>query len=131
MIIQRKWSCCIIVHSISTIAPSRDHPRYIVAKTSAIDSTSVLPTLFSGFISLLERRLSPKTDASLSLFFGDSALPPPWVAEHPPQAHFGALGLIHTLDLGLSSLLLLFYKVTLFGVSYSYYTPFDDLLHQL
>ena len=131
MIIQRKWSCCIIVHSISTIAASRDHPRYIVAKTSAIDSTNVLPTLFSGFISLLERRLSPKTYASLSLFFGGFCSSPAWMAEQSPQAHLDALGLIHTLDLGQSSLFLLFYKVTLFGVSYSYYTPFDDLLHRL
>ena len=111
MIIQRKWSCSIIVHSLIAIATSRDHPRYIVAKTSAIDSTIVLPTLFSGFISLLERRLSPKTYASLSLFFGDSALPPPWMTEQSPQAHLDALGLIHIVDLDLSSLFLFFYKL--------------------
>ena len=103
MIIQRKWSCNIIVHSLNAIATSKDHPRYIVAKTSAIDSTIVLPTLFSGFISLLERRLSPKKYASLSLFFGGFC--------SSPQSHLDALGLIHIVDLGLSSLFLLFYKV--------------------
>ncbi len=131
MIIQRKWSCSIIVHSLNAIATSRDHARYIVAKTSAIDSTIVLPTLFSGFISLLERRISPKKYASLSLFLGDSALPPPWMTEQSPQAHLDTLGLIDIVDLDLSSLFLLFYKLKLFRVSYSYYTPFDDPLHRL